>query len=339
MDTNQFQRIQKDLLEKRENLLEWVETAPPEEKALRTGEPSAQPVQAHLQVIDHALQEINDGTLGVCDVCHMKVDTNLLEVDYNACVCLDHYTESERRQLEAELEFSQTIQRALMPQQTPSPAGIDFYAYSRPAQIVSGDYFDFLKFADGTDGFAIADAVGHGVSAGLLMSSLQTALRLLVPDNTDPGKVLERVNRLFLYNHNFTTFVTIFLARYDLATHTLTYASAGHNPPLLVRKAQGSAEHLLPTGPAVGLIDIYPPCSNSLTMNSGDLLVLYTDGVTEARDSNRGDFGLERLETLALQNSTEPAFTVVQNIRLALEDFLSGQPGQDDTTVVAARWL
>ena len=336
-DTNLSERIQKDLQEKRQNLADWMTAAPPDEKEMHTGSSDGGPVEFQLQAIDTALTEIDQGSLGMCEVCKTSVDPGLLDMDYTACVCIDHYSADERRRLEAELEFSQAVQRALLPQAFPAPGGMELSAFSRPAQIVSGDYFDFLKFRDGADGLAIADAVGHGVSAGLLMSSVQTALRLLAPENDTPAAVLERVNRLFLYNHNFTTFVSIFLARYEVEDRRLCYVNAGHNPPLLYRHADDSLLRLQPTAPAVGLIEPFLPTTGVINLSEGDLLVLYTDGVTEAHNHDRSDFGLERLEAVVRQNAHLPSSEVVRAVRQELEQFLNGKPLEDDTTVLALK--
>ena len=135
---------------------------------------------------------------------------------------------SEVERLRAELELSQNLQRALLPQQTPPISGLDIAAYSRPAQIVTGDYFDFVQFKDGLPGIVIADISGHGVSAGMLMTSLQTAFHTLVPESTSPVEVLERINRLYVHNIRLTSFVTVFFGKFDPASHILSYASAGH---------------------------------------------------------------------------------------------------------------
>ena len=146
-------------------------------------------IDEHLHVIDESLVKLEDGTLGICEVCHGIVDENLLEMDYTACVCLDHYSDDERRRLESELELSQIVQRALMPKHAPHISGVEVAAFSRPAEIIGGDYFDFFKFKDGTHGLVIADVSGHGVSAAMLMSSLQTALQTIAPD-TDRKSVV-----------------------------------------------------------------------------------------------------------------------------------------------------
>ena len=151
-----------------------------------------EPMPVYVHVIDHAIAQADDRTLGLCVVCHDYVEPELLEMDYTTCVCLDHLSAHAKRQLEDELELSQAVQRALLPQEIPAIPGLEVAAFSRPAQIVGGDYFDFVHFADGTHGLAIADVAGHGVAAGLLMASIQTALHTLVPLCDSPAEVMQR---------------------------------------------------------------------------------------------------------------------------------------------------
>lgn len=335
MEINLFQRIQKGLLEKQQNLNNWLNSAQPEQIEACCGSQADESVHPHLEVLSSALQEIETGTFGRCEVCHETVSPVLLEMDYTASICLDHYNADERRQLENELEFSSSVQRALLPQPAPIPSNVDLSAFTRPANIVSGDTYDFFTFQDGAQGVAIADAVGHGVSAGLLISSVQTALRLLVPENVSPAVVLDRINQLLLHNHHFTTFATVFLASFDAQRRRLVYSSAGQNPPLLYSPKTGTLTQLLPTGPAVGLVEFYQQRAEELHLEPGDLLLLYTDGITEAHNHQREEFGLDRLATLVRQAAGLPSVEVVQIIRQALEAFLEGKPPEDDTTLMA----
>ena len=240
MEASIKQKIEESLVEKRENLVEWLNEASTTAKGATVDEIELNAVQSHLQEIDTALEKAEQGTLGECEVCCDEVDDTLLEMDYTACVCLSHLSPDERSKLEAELEFSQVIQRAMLPQQAPLLSDLDMAAYNRPAQIVSGDLFDFFPFHDGAQGIAIGDVVGHGVSAGILMSSIQTALHLLAPESDLPATVLERINQLFLHNIHYTTFATVFLASFDSNTRELTYAECGSQ----------SAAALLPARPA-----------------------------------------------------------------------------------------
>ena len=335
MATNIFQRIQGGLAAKRQNLTEFLNSAP-EEKIDLCCEDERE-VHAHLHVIETALEKAEDETLGICTVCHGHIDPGRLEMDYTARVCLEHMSEPERRQLEEELEFSQIVQRALLPQITPEIPGVDLAAFTRPAAIVSGDYFDFFHFRDGTHGLVIADIPGHGVSAGMLMSSLQTAIRTMAPETDSPSEILTRINRFYIHNIHFTTFVTIFLARFDPVTHTLTYASAGHNPPAVVHKRKADVTWLKPTAPAIGLAEEFHSRTELATLEHGDVLFLYTDGVTEAFNPALEQFGSQRLAELLGKNVDLGANDIIQTVRQGLEVFGDGHEFEDDTTFVALK--
>jgi len=340
MESSVFARIRENLLAKRHNLSGWLRAAPPRNRQTRLGPASERAMQAHLRVLDTAIAKTEDQTFGLCQVCHGYVDLEYLEMDYTACICIDHFSGEERRQLEADLELSQKVQKALLPQQLPHIPGLELAVFSRPAQIVGGDYFDFFHFADGSHGLAIADVAGHGMSASLLMASVQTALLTLAPITHSPAEVLNHLNRFFLHNVHLTTFVTLFLARFDPARRTLTYSNAGHNPPLLYRSQVNGGESLAslaPTGAAIGLIEEFEPGGETVTLAQGDLLLLYTDGVTEAINPAEEQFGVERLAAVVRQEAGAPARMVVQVVRQALQEFIGSQPLADDTTIVVVK--
>jgi sigma-B regulation protein RsbU (phosphoserine phosphatase) len=335
MLTDLFQRMQVNLAAKRQNVTEFLETAPEEKKEICCEDEHA--IQSHLEVIDTALEEIEDHTFGVCAVCHGHVDQGLLEMDYTVSVCLDHFSDQERRRLEEELELSAIVQRALLPQITPQIPGVELAAFTRPAAIVSGDYFDFFHYRDGSHGLVIADIPGHGVSAGMLMSSLQTAIRTMAPETDAPSEILERINRFYIHNINFTTFVTVFLARFDPVTHTLTYVSAGHNPPAIVSQRNGEVTWLKPTAPAIGLSEEFLPRTECVTLEHGDILFLYTDGVTEAFNQVWEQFGSLRLADVLRNNASLGAAALIQTVRQGLETFGNGHALEDDTTFIALK--
>ena len=264
-------------------------------------------VEGHLHVIDESLEKIKEGTFGICEVCHEAVDSELLQMNYTSAVCLGHFSDEELRQLESELELSQVIQRGLLPQQVPSIEGMNIAAFSRPAQIVGGDYFDFVDFKDGKHGLVMADVSGHGVSAGMFMSSLQTAFHTLVPEANSPLDVLERINRLYIHNINFATFVTIFFGKYDPQTRTLSYANAGHNSVYLYRVATNQEIWLRPTGPAIGVMDGFTIRSEDVRLEPGDILLLYTDGITEAINQQGTFWGEDKLADIIRQNANSSA--------------------------------
>jgi sigma-B regulation protein RsbU (phosphoserine phosphatase) len=336
MVTDLFERIQEGLEEKQKEVTEFLETAPETEKEVCLGN-DENCIEEHLHVIEASLEKIEDHTLGVCVVCHGYVDAQLLEMDYTAAVCLDHYSEEARRRLESELELSQVVQRALLPQSVPSIRGVELAAFSRPSEIIGGDYFDFFQFQDGTQGLVIADVSGHGVSAGMLMSSLQTAIRTMAPEVNSPAEILERINRFYIHNIHFTTFVTVFMACFDPATRTLTYVNAGHNPPAVRRKENAEIGWLKPTAPAIGLAEDFHARTEMVRFSEGDSLLLYTDGVTEVMNIRNEEFGQQRLAELVQQNADRPTPDLLQAVRQALSAFGGDRPLVDDVTMVALK--
>jgi sigma-B regulation protein RsbU (phosphoserine phosphatase) len=337
MSDKPYDEIQSRLEETRANLFHWLEATPDDKQDLQLGPADEAAVEEHIHVIDRSLEKIDQGTFGICEICNEKVEHELLQMDYTACVCLGHFTDQELRQLESELELSQVVQRALLPQQVPDIDGLNVAAFSRPAQIVSGDYFDFVRFKDGAHGFVMADVSGHGVSAGMLMTSLQTAFQTIVPDTTSPLEVLERVNRLYIHNINFTTFVTIFFGKYDPATRILTYANAGHNSAYVHRAGGGTETWLHPTGPAIGLLEGFETRAAEVQLDPGDVLVLYTDGVTEASNGEGLGLGEDGLSEIVNRHAGATAEGLIQQILLGLKEFTAGDPLTDDATLVVCR--
>lgn len=339
MDRSVLQQIRASLVEQRQNLTSWLISTPVQERQVRLGPVDEQAIEAHLQVLDAAIEKAEDQTLGRCKVCGDYVEPDRLVMDYTCCVCLDHLSAEEKDRLEFELELSSKVQQALLPQQVPEIPGLEVAAFSRPAEIVGGDYFDFIRFGDGAQGLVIGDVAGHGMSASLLMASLQATLRTLAPDHGNPAKVIERLNQLFSHNIQMTSFVTLFLARFDSATNGLTYSNAGHNPPLL--HTQRNGEELLswlpPTGAAIGLVEEFQFEAETVNLLPGDVLVLYTDGITEAMDPQGEEFGRERLAELVRQGSGWTAQELVWNVRQRLQEFTQGQPLADDTTLIVGK--
>jgi serine phosphatase RsbU (regulator of sigma subunit) len=330
-------RIREAILEKRAHLAKWLEASQPEGRARALGPMTEQAVQEHLAQLDQASEQALAGDLGICEVCHEPVERALLEMDYTACVCLDHLSEPEMRDLERELELAQGVQRELLPQEVPEIPGLQIAAYSRPAQIVSGDFFDFPRFEDGRAGVVVADVAGHGLSASLHMAGLQSMLRALVPVSHSPGEVLARVHRLYRHNFRFTTFVSVFLMALDSARGELTYVNAGHNPPVLARSTDGGVDWLMPTGPALGLTEEAEYPERMVPLRPGDALVLYTDGIPEAFDPAGQQFGQERLEAALRRAAGAPAPQVVHVLREALQDFVGEEPLTDDITLIVLR--
>jgi len=204
-----------------------------------------------------------------------------------------------------------------------------------------GDYFDFVDFSNGLHGLAIADVAGHGVSASLHMASIQALLRTLVPLSQSPSEVMRQIHKLFIQNIRFETFVTFFIGAFDSSTQTLSFSNAGHQPALVLHKNKSkkeALEMLWPTGAAIGLVEDAEFAEKTIELNEEDLLVLYTDGVTEAVNPQNQEFGRERLIELSKQVNKGSAKQIVQKIRQGIEEFSEGRPFADDTTIVICKF-
>jgi sigma-B regulation protein RsbU (phosphoserine phosphatase) len=332
-----IERIQESLVDKRHNLLGWLEGAPASEKQVRLADGQEASIQPHLQVLENSLEGIDNETLGVCTVCHGKIESGLIQMDYTAAVCLGCMSDEEREKLQFELDLMQTVHRAFLPQEMPSIPGLEIAVFSRPSGTSGGDYFDFFQFSDGSDGLAVADAMGHGLSASLLMSNLQAAFRTLAPLSNSPVEVLQRLNQFYLHNIHFTTFATAFMARLSPGTLRLDYSNAGHNPPILVRQGEKSPRWLSPTGAALGVIEDYQIRSESLDLAAGDVVLVYTDGVVESRNPQGEEFGDQRLADLVRNYVGSPVQELISALRQGLHTFVAGEPIEDDVTFLAFR--
>lgn len=331
-------RMSEQLRTQRRSLLDWLSGLPREKRDLRLGPIPVRAVEDHVRVLDDAIVKAEDGELGRCTVCKEHVESHWLQMDYTTSVCIEHLTGEERSHLEAELELSQRVQRALLPQETPHIPGFDVAAYSQPASIVGGDYFDFLRFADGAPSVIIADVMGKGMPASMLMASLQAYLRVIVPESRSPAEVLARLNRLFCHNIHLTKFVSLVVARVGPAEGTIVYGNAGHHPPVVIRSA-GEMTQLKPTGAAIGLVEGARFGEAEVVMERGDMLVFYTDGVVEARDPDGLEFGEESFALYARQHGSVTPSAFVRGLRHHLQAFTAGEALTDDTTIVALRRL
>lgn len=335
-----LEQVRASLLGKRDALTQWLTGTPAPTRAIQLGPTGEAEVKQHLEALDDYVARADDGTLGVCTVCHELVGTKRLMADYTAAVCLDHLSGEEASRLERELEMAQVVQQALLPSEPPDLPGLQTAAFTRPAQIIGGDYFDFVGYQGGKVGWVVADVAGHGVSASLHMAGLQALCRAIIPTSKGPAAAADQIQRLFVRNTRYTTFVTLFLAAFDPSTRELLYCSAGHNPPLLLQETAGRkpmARWLQPTGPAIGLVEDTAYREERLLLQQGDLLLIYTDGVVEAANAEGLAFGADRLADIVSSVGRAPAGDIVHTVTLALEDFLAGQDPADDVTLVASR--
>lgn len=294
MNEKNLERFRRALRDHRDTLLEWLASDSSDKKIHLGGSQKAEILQI-ISELKGALERIDSGEFGKCEECGGQVEAKQLEYDFTSCVCLDHYSVSQLRTLESELELVSKVQRDLLPCKVPSHPEMALAVHTETARIVGGDYYDFFHFKDGAQGLAIADVMDKGLPASILMSNLQASLRILGPDHESPVSLAERLNKLFRHNLNLIKFISIFLAALDFDTRELRYCNAGHHPPIWWKASSNSFNWLNPTGPALGLTPEVHYGQEFVRVNAGDLMVFYTDGLVEAGNHNGEEFGEERL--------------------------------------------
>jgi serine phosphatase RsbU (regulator of sigma subunit) len=233
-------------------------------------------------------------------------------------------------------EIARQIHRGLLPRHDPLFSGLDVSGGFRAANGVGGDYYGYVAMADGSLGIAVADVAGHGVGAGLYMAIAKGALQSEARDVLSAGEVLGRVNEVLASDFSASDmFATLVFVRFLPDGRRMVWSNAGHNPPLLLRK-NGDVETLDPCGPALGIVTGARWRDVDQRMAPGDLLLLYTDGVVEARDGAKSFFGTERL-IAAARVPARSAAEIRENIMRALADHVGATPMEDDVTLVVAR--
>lgn len=246
---------------------------------------------------------------------------------------------SEKERLEQEIGIAREVQARLFPQRLPSLDGLEVAAACYPARHVSGDYYDFITYGDQGLGVIIADISGKGISAALLMASLQSCIRTLsgvgLSGRAGKGQIaaaVAEINRQLYHQTAADKFATLIFGHFDAATRTFSYCNAGHNPPLWI--ARGEATRLTRGGTVVGLFETWEYEEETLTLSPGDLVVLYTDGIVEAEDSQGEQFSEARLVELVTANSFLTAEDLQNLVFHELSRWTGTGERDDDVTLV-----
>lgn len=244
------------------------------------------------------------------------------------------YRESaERARLQQELDVAREIQESFLPPGSPEIPGLKVFSYWQAAGQVSGDFYDFISRDDATWGILVADVADKGVPAALFMALSRTILRTVGINRRDPAEVLMRVNEIINLDAESDLFVTVFYALWDPQTGTLTYANGGHNPPLLL-KANGKHTWLRAPGIALGILPEIDIPNNTIALDPGDTLILYTDGVTEAVDADLDEYGTDRLYWTAQSLHRHEPQAVVRGITESVQEHTGDTPQYDDVAIV-----
>lgn len=245
----------------------------------------------------------------------------------------------DKIRMEKELLTAQQIQSALLPEKLPTIKGLDFGAYYSAQTESGGDYYDFIDLDNDRIGITIADVSGHGVGSGLVMAMTRTLLHTYCIKTTNTKKIFESINDYLKKNTASNYFVTMFYGIFDRETKKLTYSSAGHCEPLLIRN--GKILHLPAGGTALGVIsgDTFSKSIDikEVQLKQGDYFIQYTDGVDEAMDSNGNEFGLDRFKKALLANQGKNPQDMIQSLVNEINTFTGSIPQHDDITMIILR--
>jgi sigma-B regulation protein RsbU (phosphoserine phosphatase) len=257
---------------------------------------------------------------------------------YNAII----YSEAnEKKRLDHDLEIARDIQRILLPSEAPVVEGFEISGINIPARHVSGDYFDYIKVDDERLGVAIADVSGKGVPASIIMAICRSVLRSQATGNPSPADVLQKVNRQIYPDIKEDMFISMAYVILDHARNTISLCRAGHDAPLLYRRAKEEITPVKPPGMVVGIDSgsVFDRITSdyALSLEKDDCLLLYTDGVTEALDVNGDEFGFDRMVQCVRASAPEGAPAIITRVIDELRGFVGAQPQNDDITLIAIR--
>jgi sigma-B regulation protein RsbU (phosphoserine phosphatase) len=286
-----------------------------------------------LAAVDTALSLLEQGTFGICEECHESIEAERLLVDPLVRFCLDHLSNAEQRALESDLSLAARIQRALLPKISLAPPGWSVRYHYQPAGMVSGDYCDLLETEAGLL-FMLGDVSGKGVAASMLMSHLHATFRSLAEAALPLDRMVEDANRIFCESTLAGQFATLVVGR-AACDGSVEFVSAGHLPVLHIHSDGATPKDS--TGVPLGMFCSTRFPVHRLSLAQGDTLFLYTDGLTESRNSAGQEYGLQRIRALAARHTgMEPDGLIAK----CLEDLLGfgeGLKQTDDLTLLAVR--
>jgi len=297
--------------------------------------PDATHLVGLLQEVDSALERIEDGSYGICDVCHDAIEADRLQVDPLIRVCLDHLDTSQQRVLEQDLELASRIQNALLPEKKVVTGDISAAFRYLPAGPVSGDYCDLIVNQKDPETvlFVVGDVSGKGIAASLLMSHLHAVFHSLNGFDRPVNDLMEHANRLFCESTLSTHFATL-VCGLVTTSGTLHLCNAGHCPPVVI--GPEGTRTFKANGLPLGMFCQTTYTITEATLPSGSTLFLYTDGLNEANNGEE-EYGEERvLEAVGSRHALAPE-ALLDAVSGNVDTFLAGRPRSDDFTLMAIR--
>jgi serine phosphatase RsbU (regulator of sigma subunit) len=274
-----------------------------------------------------------------------KDDLSLLTVMANvAAIRIEHARLAEIEQAEKllarDLEQAAEIQRSFLPAAAPHVANLELAGHNAPCRTVGGDYYDFFPYQNGRVAMVLGDVAGKGMPASLLMMGLQARVQTLIEEPHSLSEVVTRLNRITSANCPAGRFISLFFCIVDSRSGEIVYCNAGHNPPLLIRAANPEAyEELFGGGPILGIMSTVEYEEYRVKLEPGDVLVIYSDGVTEAANIANEDFGVDRLAQTVRANLQHPSGRIIEEVKRAVAAHASGTAQSDDITLIVARRL
>lgn len=250
-----------------------------------------------------------------------------------------HVEAGEKRRYERDLQQASEIQQILLPREAPELSDYEIAASYEAARLVSGDYYDYVKVDEDRYGIVIGDVCGKGIAASLIMAMCRSNLRSRAPENLSPASVLHSVNRSIFPDIRGDMFVSLLYLILERGSNEITMARAGHEPPILYRKATNTTEIIETQGMAAG-VDKGPVFMRSVKdyrfkMESGDILLLYTDGLTEVENRETDEFGVDRLAANLVEHQDASSEDLIESIIADVSEFREGLAQMDDMTLIA----
>jgi len=244
-----------------------------------------------------------------------------------------HKETLEKRKLEEDLKIAREIQKTFLPKEDPSIAGFDISGINLSSERVGGDYYDFIPIVENQLGVAIADSSGKGIPASLIMAAFRASLKAEIRNNYTIRTIFNKVNYLLFESLERENYVTAVYGVLDTKSKILTFSNGGHNPPILYRP-NGAIEYLTEGGIALGMFPNSTYEERSIPLNKGEVIVFYTDGITEAMNEKREEFGVKRLEEIIRNNPSLPARDLQTKIIDRINEFAGGKRSDDLTMMV-----
>jgi serine phosphatase RsbU (regulator of sigma subunit) len=244
---------------------------------------------------------------------------------------------AEKERLLKELEIAKGIQESFLPESAPHIEGADIAALSVPARVVGGDFYDFIPLDAGKWGLVIADVSGKGIPAAIFMALSRSLIRASIAGYDSPADALSNANNLILQDSKSSMFVTLFYAVLDPVTMTLTFANAGHNPPFLLSGPSDGVVFLKAQGVPLGISSDVKMDNESIILKGGDIVVLYTDGVTEAVSGSGERFEIDRLKDIVTASRNISAKEILDRVMKELSVFAGTRPQFDDITMMVVK--